>query len=301
MKRREFLTMAGALGLVTKGSPSASAQTSSGYAEELGDINSYFLEPGLLTPNEEQEVEDYLKLREEVSQGSPVRLRGRPKRAPTYRLVYWEGALGDVNGKLAGPLSVTPELEASRKGYRVNAQILNSHLSSEDWKEGRQGLLSVDLLAKPQRGRPKTWQLAETFDVLPGGRSSLGFEYIVQDKDVEVPVPLVTSQPNLGVRFQLMRVREGNSFLKKVMKVAAIAANPSGTPHRRCRHRARRRNSCCDPPPRNGSRRSRFRPGGVRDQRGAERAHMEGQRCHVRNRRRRRAPRPEAWFLDRSG
>jgi hypothetical protein len=222
MKRREFLALGAASGLAAAPSARASEQPSP-ISQNPEDIHAYFLEPGGLTASEQEEVEKHVAFQQELSAGSPVRLRGRPKGAPSYRLLFWDGELGAAEGRFVGPLSLQPDLESPRR-LEVNAQLLNFHPCSEDWKPGQQGLLTIDLLASSTSRTPKTWHWAQAFDVVDRGISSLGFEYIAQREGV--PAPIVTQESNLGVRIQLMRVREGNDFLKTIFKVASYAVNP---------------------------------------------------------------------------
>ena len=98
---------------MVSGGPQRPAETP---AEE-GQIPSYFLENGEISSREQYEIEQYIGLQQQLAEGRQVRMRGRPRRAPTYRFLHWTGELGDSEARFVGPLSLKPALEESRSGY----------------------------------------------------------------------------------------------------------------------------------------------------------------------------------------
>ena len=226
MNRRRFLSLATTAGLVNSGSSaSGAANPPSRTVEQDEDddaIDPYFLESGDVTPREQQDIERYIDLQQQLSEGVPVRMRGKPKRAPTYRFLYWQGELGDPDAKFVGPLSLRPALEESEYGFQVNAQLMNFHPSSEDWSgKKEQGLMTIELRAQVE-GEPMTWLYAQQLEIFEGGISTLGSEYIAQREGV--PVPLITDQPNIDLRIQLIRNRKKGKVLKNIFRVASFAA-----------------------------------------------------------------------------
>jgi hypothetical protein len=144
---------------------------------------------------------------------------GRPKRAPTYRFLHWNGELGDPSGRLVGPLSVKPELSGGPP-YVFNAQILGFHTSTADFSESvGQGALSVEFRSRYQ-DESLTWMYLQQFEVRKAGGNSVGLEYIAQ-RDGQ-PVPVVSDAPNLDVRIQLIRYRKAPGVLRKILKVGAF-------------------------------------------------------------------------------
>ncbi len=90
-------------------------------------IDPYFLESADLSTPEQEEIQDFLKYQENLLDGKPAIMPrgGKPQRAPTYRLLHWQGDLGDSRGRLVGPLSISPTL-SGRGPFRFNGQILGS-------------------------------------------------------------------------------------------------------------------------------------------------------------------------------
>ncbi|GAJ20446.1 unnamed protein product, partial [marine sediment metagenome] len=206
----EFLSMVSAMGLAPAVPAAASPRepTFAEIMEELGgdlDINPYFLESGNVSEEEQLEIEDYIGFQQELSQGSPVRHRGRPKRAPTFRMLQWQGELGDPPGNFVSPLSVRPDNTCTAP-YRLNAQILNFNPCTEDWtRDQEQGALTVELRAI-SNGVPKTWIHMQSFEVHDKKTATVQSEYLAHRDGI--PEPLITERPNVGIRVQLVRTRK---------------------------------------------------------------------------------------------
>ena len=128
MQRRDFL-FAAACAALAAGPRSSLAGPLKEMREALQDdefeIDPYFLDSGVI-PLEEQALnqtyEQYLEMR---AGGEPAVMPrgGRPRRAPSYRMMYWNGDIGERSARLVGPLSVEPGLP-DLAGYQVNAQVL---------------------------------------------------------------------------------------------------------------------------------------------------------------------------------
>lgn len=231
MNRRSFLSFLTVSGL-GPGTIQAGLEGSrpSGFNEEASSILPYFLDSGEVSSAEQQEIERFIDLQQQRSHGLAIRLRGRPRRAPTYRLFYWDGEPGDPAGSLRGPLGLSPGVEESPTGYQLNAQILTFHPCSKDWDQKEEkGLLTIEFRAAVQ-GEPMTWLFAQHFELYEGGISTVGAEYVAQREGV--PTPVITEQPNVDVRIQLIRDRKKNRTLGNILKVASFVTgvgNPFGS------------------------------------------------------------------------
>ncbi|MBN1570585.1 MAG: hypothetical protein JXA73_22265 [Acidobacteria bacterium] len=225
MKRRDFLkstsTMAG-LALPFSGMMAALEDQEIADKFNLQEIDPYFLDSGNLSAREQTEIEDLIKFQEQVAAGKKVTFRGtKPKRAPSFRLLHWQGELG--SGKFVGPLSLKPTVPRSL-AYNLNAQILAFHPSSREWQgKNSQGALTIEFRARIQ-GEPMTWLYAEQFGVSERGASTLGHGYICQKRGM--PDPVVTESPNIDVRMQLMQHRNPG-LLGKILKIAAMVMGGS--------------------------------------------------------------------------
>jgi hypothetical protein len=229
MKRRNFIrAAAGTLAAVAftpiraiarrEATERSSSDAASSQAVE--DVDPYFLDSGNLDANEQEQVETYFDYIDKKSTGKPAVMPrgGRPKRAPTYRFLRWQGELNDPSGKFVGPLSSAVQLPGEST-YRLNAQILGFHAASDDWPgKYNTGTLSIEFRTRI-RGESLTWLYAEQFELYKGGYSSLGLEYIGQRDGV--PMPICCDESNIDLRIQLMRNRteDGGSFLGKVFKL----------------------------------------------------------------------------------
>ncbi len=223
MKRRDLLRSLAASGAAgaALGSTAARAQPDD---EELllGDIDPYFLDSGELSASEQAALIEVEQLQEQLMQGRPVVIpRGlRPARAPTYRLVHWAGDLGDSRGRFVSPLSVVPELGPLQdyRSYRFNGQILGFHGAKSDWGQTDQGTLTVELRA-PLAGQPMTWLFAQQFDIDDEGFSNIGYQYVAQRGEAIEPV--ITDEPNLGLRIQMLRSqRRAGVLFRKILRTA---------------------------------------------------------------------------------
>ncbi len=239
MRRREFMSLSSlaalaplsALAPVAARAATAPAATAPGPAaaspaDTAADVNDYFLHPGDLTSAEHEEVVAFEQLRDVQARGGAVpATRGRPRRAPTYRLVRWSGEPGDPQGAFAGPLSVRPALEAGGGAFRLNAQIVGFQLGSDDWgRSARQGTLTVEFRGRA-KGEALTWLFAKQFDVFDGGSSNLGSEYVAQHNNQ--PEPVVVDDPFVDLRIQLIRHVRKPTFLRAVLNLASFLAKPA--------------------------------------------------------------------------
>jgi hypothetical protein len=226
MKRRNFLQSSTALGL---------GMASTGLARTLSelmtepeahslldaqDIDPYFLDPGIVTPKEHQTIMEFVRFHEDLSSGKQgVQPRGeRPKGAPTYRFLYWDGNIGDSKGKFLGPLSVKPLIDRA-PAYQLNAQLLAFNPGTEDWHSGAdQGALTIEMRV-PGSGDPLTWLFAEQFGVSASGNTTLGLGYVAQKQGVSTPI--YTTFPNVEIRMQLMR-HKNPGLLQKIFKITSM-------------------------------------------------------------------------------
>ena len=111
MRRRNFLqALTGALATLSltpfRGSESLAQPETT--PDNAGDIDPYFLESGSLTSEQQTDVEEYMEYVEKRDAGDDVMIPrgGRPERAPTYRIVHWDGELGDPDGRFVSPFSI---------------------------------------------------------------------------------------------------------------------------------------------------------------------------------------------------
>ena len=225
MNRRRFLTAA-ATGLGGSGLASGGPQKPAETPAEEGQIPFYFLENGEISSREQYEIEQYIGLQQQLAEGRQVRMRGRPRRAPTYRFLHWTGELGDSEARFVGPLSLKPALEESRSGYQLNVQLLNFNPCSEDWKgKSEQGCLQLDVRAE-SGGQLLTWDYCQEFDVI-NGVSTLGYEYLIDNDKVR---GLITQQPNVDIRITLLRNRKQRKTLKRILGIASAVAGMAPLP-----------------------------------------------------------------------
>lgn len=192
-------------------------------AFESQEIDPYFLDPGDLDPGEQEEIEDLIGFQEEAAAGRNVTFRGKkPKRAPSFRLLHWQGDLG--SGRFIGPLSLKPTLTRSL-GYNLNAQVISFHPSEKEWRgKNDQGALTIEFRSRIQ-GEPMTWLYAEQFGVSGRGASTLGYGFVCQKRGM--PEPLITEGPNVDIRMQLMQHRNPG-VLGKILKVASMIIGIGG-------------------------------------------------------------------------
>jgi len=225
MKRRNFLWAAtlAALGGATRPAVAGGEQNRPEAAPPAVDetpVDPYFLDPGELTTNEQEGIAEFEQYQDLVSRGEDaVRPRGgRPKRAPTYRFVHWEGELGDPYGRFIGPMSVQPA-EQQMPGFRVNAQIIGFNVSTAEWKRAERGTLTVEFRGRLY-GEPLTWIYAQQFDTFEGGGTNISLEHLAEREGK--PDPMVVDEPILDIRIQLMRQPRKGGFLRKVLSLASF-------------------------------------------------------------------------------
>jgi hypothetical protein len=189
-------------------------------------VDPYFLQSGDLNAVEQAAVERIVDFQErELAGEAAVRPRGRPALAPTYRVLNWDGDL-EGTGRFQGPLSLSPALPPA-PGYQMNAQILGLHVASDDWGRGNaQGTLSVEFRTRLDN-EPVTWLFAQQFDVRRNGRTNVGLEYVGQRNGTRDPI--VSDEPAVDLRIQLMRNRRGAGLLRKVLQVFSFVVGlPTG-------------------------------------------------------------------------
>jgi len=225
MRRRDvlrWLSVPGAAAGVF-GARSASAQRrDSEAALEAAPVDPYFLDPGELSDGEAAALVEVETLQERQAQGQSVVIpRGlKPARAANYRLVHWDGAIGDSNGRFVSPLSTAPTLGPLRtaRTYRFNGQIFGLHAASEDWRGTNQGTLTVEVRA-PLGGQQMTWFFAQQFVVDESGLADIGYQYIAQREGV--PEPVVTDGTSVAIRVQLIRApRRAAVLFRKILNTA---------------------------------------------------------------------------------
>jgi hypothetical protein len=185
MKRRNFIKSGAAMGIGLGSTRFANALTelltdpeASSFLDAQ-DINPYFLDPGTVSLKENQVVMEFARFHEDMAVGKRgIQPRGdKPKGAPTFRFLHWDGDIGDSNGKFIGPLSVKPFIDRA-PAYQLNAQLLAFNPGTEDWHAGSdQGALTIEMRV-PGSGDPLTWLFAEQFGVTAGGNTTLGLGYI---------------------------------------------------------------------------------------------------------------------------
>lgn len=228
MRRRQFMTLAALASLAGAARGAGAQETAASGAATPGsaaggaaidDIDEYFLQSGNLDEAEQrriQEYEGFLDVQQRGGEGIAPR-GGRPKWAPTYRLLHWPGEPGDEGVELVGPLGVEPVLPDGR-AYRLNAQVLDFHTSPKRWDRGAQGTLTVEFRAR-QGGEALTWLFAEQFNCF-GQSTSLGNRYIAERNNL--PEPVILDEPNVDIRVQLMRHRKGPGLLRKILNLASF-------------------------------------------------------------------------------
>jgi len=229
MKRRTFLAAAGAAGVSAPAALAAAVRELVSDPElaealEADEIDPYFLDPGEISRADQAKITELARYHEAVATGRPALQPrgGRPRLAPTYRFLHWDGELGSSAGKFVGPLSLKPGLEKS-PAYSMNAQILHFHASTEDWRDKvEQGALTIELRARAG-SEPMTWLFAEQFGITQQGDSTLGLGFVVQRQGI--PMPVTTDGPNVDFRIQLMR-RQKPGLLGKIFRIASMILAP---------------------------------------------------------------------------
>lgn len=220
MRRRNFLKVLSGASLATLFRIPGRAMAQ-GQIQDPAEIDPYFLGSGKLDQNEREQIESYMEYLAQRSVGEKafVPRGGRPERAPTYRVLYWTGEIGDPNGHFVGPLSIQPMLPRGST-YRMNAQILNLHTHGGDWGgDHDEGTLSVEMRARI-RGESLTWLYAQQFQLYGGGSSDIGLEYVAQREGV--PVPVSTDEGSVDIRIQLIRHRKKRgSILRNIFRLTA--------------------------------------------------------------------------------
>ena len=227
MNRRKFFgtSLGAAMGVAVTRAAAAMGLRSQQEAQDTGDLESgaidpYFLEAGDVPPAEQESILSFMKYQEDTMDGRPAVLPrgGKPKRAPTYRFLHWQGELGDPRGRLIGPLSVSPTLSGSGP-FAMNAQILGFNASSMDWtgKKGA-GALSIEFRAH-HMGEPMTWLYLEQFETTKGGGNSIGLEYVAQRNGM--PDHAIAEEPIVDIRIQLIRNKKSKGIFRNVLKVGS--------------------------------------------------------------------------------
>jgi len=226
MNRRGFIGAAvtAGLGLIAKRAAAKDGNTKGASAapEAAEDhVDPYFLESGDISPEEQQSILAFEDYQERLMDGRPAIMPrgGKPKRAPTFRFLRWQGRLGDPEGRFVGPLTLSPEFDP-RGPFDVNAQILGFHVSTRDWTGARgHGTISIEFRAR-RLGEPMTWLYLEQFEARKGGGNSVGLEYVAQRDGA--PEPVICEEPNLDIRIQLIRHRKAPGVLRKVLQVGSF-------------------------------------------------------------------------------
>jgi len=233
MKRRRFLSAFAAAGagaafrplLGATGQGPAAAASGAG-ADAAGDVVPYFLGSLDLSDVQRRDIEEYVRYQELVLDGKEAIMPrgGRPPLAPSYRFLKWEGRMGDTNGRFVGPLSVRPVFSRGT-AFAVNAQSWGFRTSSTDFPgKAPKGTLSIEFRAR-MGGEPLTWLYAEQFQTYANGATSLGQEYVAQRDGA--PRPVITDEPNIDIRIQLMRHRERVALLNKILKICSTIVQVS--------------------------------------------------------------------------
>jgi hypothetical protein len=224
------LKAAGALGLASA-TPSAWAQAVREAADELGgDIDSYYLDAGDMSPAEAEQVASHIAFQDQDVDGRMVmRPRGRkPDRAPTYRFLHWRGDLDDDADGFIGPLTLKPTIDTPPP-YRFNAQILGFNTADGDFKKKGDGTLSVEFRARHKQDI-MTWLHLQSFAV-ENGANNIGREYVAQRDGSSEDV--ISEDANVDMRIQLIRHQRPPGTLRKLLGVASSimgAAIPAGPP-----------------------------------------------------------------------
>lgn len=221
MKRRMFFTTAAAAtaGLVAW-RPSWAEKAAPAPAPTSDDVDPYFLDPGVPTAEESSAMVAFAEYEEKKSQGQPALMPrgGKPKRAPNFRFLHWNGELGSPEGRLVGPLTLSPTVQAPPP-YQVNAQIMGFNASTSDWSgSSGKGTLTIEFRARSM-GEPLTWLFAQQFEVMKNAGTTVGMEYVAQRKGK--PDPVVCDDPNVDMRIQLMRYKSSPQLFRKILKIGA--------------------------------------------------------------------------------
>lgn len=220
MKRRRFLGLFAATSVAAPLRVWAQGQGARADSVDVDDVDPYFLQSGDLSPDEQQDIAEFVGYQQRLVAGQDAIMprSGRPQRAPTFRFLYWDGELGSPAGAFVSPLSVQPQLRMA-PAYELNAQVLGFRCSSDDWgRRAQLGTLSVEFRAR-LGGEPMTWLYAQQFEAYRGA-TTLGREYVGQREGVLDPI--VTDEPNIDLRIQLMRESRSRGLLGKIMKMWAL-------------------------------------------------------------------------------
>jgi hypothetical protein len=226
MKRRNFIKSSTALGIGMASTGLARALSEVMKDPEVNSlmdaqgIDPYFLDPGTVTPKAQQMIMEFSRFHEDVAVGKRgIQPRGeRPKGAPTYRFLHWDGDIGDSKGKFVGPLSLKPFIDQA-PAYQMNAQLLAFNPGTEDWQgSSNQGALTIEMRV-PGSADPLTWLFAEQFGVSAGGNTTLGLGYVAQKQGVSTPI--YTTSPNVEIRMQLMQ-HKNPGLLQKIFKITSM-------------------------------------------------------------------------------
>ncbi len=224
MKRRKFLGSTALLSLYAAIRPGHAAPQAASAPDDAPaddwEVDSYFLDTGEVSQSEQDSVADFEQYQDRIGQGKEAIMPrgGRPRRAPTFRFLHWNGDLSGSGGELVSPLAVEPMVAGPRpEKCALNAEILGFHACTEDFpKKSERGTLTVELRGVTQKEK-MSWMYVQQFDVYDGGATDLGMEHIAQaDKSVEL------EEPTVDVRLQLMRHSPRGGFLHKVLKVAGM-------------------------------------------------------------------------------
>ncbi len=226
MKRRKFIGSAALLSLYASIRPGRAATQTDEPAvapADDTDIDTYFLETGEISETEQEAIEAFEAYRDRVAHGKEAIMPrgGRPRRAPTFRFLHWNGEIDDANAAFKSPLSVKPTMgRAQINSCELNAEILGFHVRTSDFpskKKEEQGTLTVEFRAR-ESNEKVSWMFVQQFTAYEDGTTDLGLEHIAQRH--ELPEPVVLTDPTMDIRIQLMRQGTGGGFLRKVLKVA---------------------------------------------------------------------------------
>ncbi|MCH9693172.1 MAG: hypothetical protein K0U72_01575 [Gammaproteobacteria bacterium] len=226
MNRRSFMGLFAAAGVSAPTAATAALQSSDDADLAIADVDPYFLESGDLDSASQAGIEDLVGFQERTIAGEPaVQPRGRPRLAPTYRLLNWKGELNG-QGTFQGPLSLSPSLPLA-SAYQFNAQILGFHGARDDWGRGNaRGTLSIEFRTRLDT-EPMTWLFAQQFDIGAEGQSTLSLEYVGQRGGARDPI--VTDDSNIDLRIQLLRHRKGAKLLRKILQLFSFVVGlPAG-------------------------------------------------------------------------
>jgi len=228
MKRRKFLGSTALFSLYASMRPGyAAAQADEPSVAPVDDTNidPYFLDSGEITETEQESIADFERYRDQLATGKQAIMPrgGRPRRAPTFRFLHWDGEIDADGGKFVSPLSVKPEMGGvDLAKCELNAEILGFRVSPKDFpskNKTEQGTLTVEFRVREDNEK-MSWMLVQQFTAYEDGTTDLGMEHIAQRN--ELPQSIVLEDPTMDIRIQLMRHGTGGGFLRKVLKVAGM-------------------------------------------------------------------------------